>query len=47
MQGTREDTEELGYMKWNESFIPQKEEDQLTFVLDGVIKTVPSDFSVM
>ena len=33
-------------MKWNESFIPQKEEDQLTFVLDGVIKTVPSDFSI-
>ncbi len=46
MQGTGEDTEELGYMKWNESFIPQKEEEQLTFVLDGVIKTVPSDFSI-
>ena len=46
MQGTGEDTGELGYMKWNESFIPQKEEDQLTFVLDGVIKTVPSDFSI-
>ena len=46
MQGTGEDTGELGYMKWNESFIPQKEEEQLTFVLDGVIKTVPSDFSI-
>ena len=46
MQGSGEVTEELGYMKWNDSFIPQKEEDQLTFVLDGVIKTVPSDFSI-
>lgn len=46
LQGTGKDTGKLGYMEWNESFIPQKGEDQLTFVLDGVSKTVPSDFSI-
>lgn len=46
MQGSGEDTGEFGFTKWNHSFIPQKEEDPLTFVLDGVIKTVPSDFSI-
>ena len=46
MQGSTEDTGEFGFRKWNQSFIPQKEEEQLTFVLDGVIKTVPSNFSI-
>ncbi|MGM0901898.1 MAG: DUF4179 domain-containing protein [Bacillota bacterium] len=46
LQGTGRPLETLGQVAWNESFIPQKEEDQLTFVLDGVIKTVPSDFSI-
>ncbi|NEU30649.1 DUF4179 domain-containing protein [bacterium LRH843] len=45
-QGTAEVTGELGYIKRNDSFIRQKEDDQLTFVLDGVIKSVPSDFSI-
>lgn len=46
LQGIGQNTEKLGYIKWNESFIPQKEEDNLTFVLDGVMNTVPSDFSI-
>ncbi|MCM3667951.1 DUF4179 domain-containing protein [Mesobacillus maritimus] len=46
LQGTGRDMEQLGHMEWNESFVPQKEEEQLTFVLDGVIKTLPSDFSI-
>lgn len=46
IQGTGEDGEQFGQMKWNESFIPQKADAKLTFVLDGVIKTVPSDFSI-
>jgi hypothetical protein len=46
LQGTGQLLEQLGQTLWNESFIPQKSEDKLTFVLDGVIKTVPSDFSV-
>ncbi|RDW19172.1 hypothetical protein CWR48_08975 [Oceanobacillus arenosus] len=46
IQRTGKVTGELGYIKFNESFIPQKEEDLLTFVLDRVIKTVPSDFSI-
>ena len=40
------DGEQLGQVMWNESFIPQKGDRKLTFVLDGVYKTVPSDFSV-
>jgi hypothetical protein len=46
LQGTGRDMKELGHMEWNESFIPLKEEEQLTFVLDGVMKTVPADFSL-
>lgn len=46
IQGSGEDVGELGHVKWNDSFNPQKEEERLTFVLDGVIKTVPSDFSI-
>ncbi|MCL6572920.1 MAG: DUF4179 domain-containing protein [Bacillus sp. (in: Bacteria)] len=46
LQGTGHSLEQFGQAAWNESFIPQKEENKLTFVLDGVIKTVPSDFSI-
>jgi Domain of unknown function (DUF4179) len=46
LQGMGQDTEKLGYIEWNESFVPQRKEEQLTFVLDGVMKTVPSDFSI-
>ena len=46
IQGTGADTGEIGQVAWNESFIPQKEDGKLTFVLDGVVKTVPSDFSI-
>ncbi len=40
------ETEQPGQVAWNESFIPQKEDSRLTFVLNGVFKTVPPDFSV-
>lgn len=46
LQGTGQPLEKLGKVAWNESFIPQREEENLTFVLDGVIKTVPSDFFI-
>lgn len=46
LQGTSQDMSPLGKVAWNESFIPQKDNEKLTFVLDGMIKTVPSDFSV-
>ncbi|MEQ2529331.1 DUF4179 domain-containing protein [Robertmurraya yapensis] len=46
IQGQGEDLEQIGQVAWNESFVPQKEEKQLTFVLDRIVKTVPSDFSV-
>jgi len=40
------ETEQPGQVAWSESFIPQKEDGDLNFVLDGVFKTVPSDFSI-
>lgn len=46
LQGTGNSLDQLGHVAWNESFVPQKEENKLTFVLDGVVKTVPSDFSI-
>ena len=46
MQGTGEVTGELGYSKRQDSLISKKGEDQLIFVLEGVIKTIPSNFSV-
>lgn len=38
--------DKLGEVLWNQTFIPQEGDGQLTLVLDGVYKTVPSDFSV-
>ncbi|WP_066052653.1 DUF4179 domain-containing protein [Robertmurraya korlensis] len=46
IQGSGQGTGVMGQNEWNESFVPQKDEGNLTFVLDGVIKTVPSDFSI-
>jgi hypothetical protein len=46
LQGSGADMGQIGQVAWNESFIPQKEDGKLTFVLDGVVKTVPSDFSI-
>lgn len=46
LQSSGEDTGKLGQVEWNESFIPQKEKNELTLVLDGVYKTVPADFSI-
>ncbi|MFD2446903.1 DUF4179 domain-containing protein [Bacillus sp. CGMCC 1.16607] len=46
IQGSGRNLGPLGHMAWNDSFIPQKSQEELTFVLDGVVKTVPSDFEV-
>lgn len=46
LHGSEMDMEQLGQVAWNDSFIPQKDKSKLTFVLDGVFKTVPTDFSV-
>ncbi|PWA11985.1 hypothetical protein DCC39_08365 [Pueribacillus theae] len=46
LQRNGEESNQMGHIAWNESFIPQKEDKKLTFVLDGVCKTVPSDFSI-
>lgn len=46
LHGSGMDLEQLGQVAWNDSFIPQKDKSKLTFILDGVFKTVPSDFSV-
>ncbi len=45
-QSSSNDGEQLGQVMWNQSFIPQQGDRKLTFVLDGVYKTVPTDFSV-
>ena len=46
LQGTGRQIGRIGDEVSNDSFIPSKVDDKLTFVLDGVIKTVPADFSV-
>ncbi|MFE8697629.1 DUF4179 domain-containing protein [Cytobacillus sp. FJAT-53684] len=46
IQGSGQDMQQMGHVLWNESFIPQKNDQKLTFVLDGVAKTVPSDLSI-
>ena len=38
--------EDMGRMTWNDSFVPEQEEDELYFVLDTVYKTKTTDFSV-
>lgn len=40
------DKEQIGEVAWHESFIPQKEKDKLKFVLDGIYRTEPDDFSI-
>ncbi|MEH7254762.1 DUF4179 domain-containing protein [Neobacillus niacini] len=46
LQGSGADMGQIGQVAWNESFIPQNKDGKLTYVLDGVVKTVPSDFSI-
>jgi hypothetical protein len=46
IQGSGQETGEGGQNAWSESFVPRRDEGKLTFVLEGVIKTVPSDFSI-
>ena len=38
--------EKLGHAAWKEVFVPEKIDTKLTFVLDGVYKVIPTDFSV-
>lgn len=45
LQSTGEETAVIGQTKWIDSFVPHKE-DNLTFVLDGVYKKEPSNFSL-
>lgn len=46
ISGSGKDLDELGAVRWNESFIPQKNRSSYALVLDGVIKTLPADFSI-
>lgn len=46
LQGSAKEVGKMGTVQWRESFIPSKRDDRLTFVLDGVFKTVPADFSI-
>ncbi|WP_198510321.1 DUF4179 domain-containing protein [Bacillus solitudinis] len=46
ISGSGEDLGETGHLAWKESFIPQRDEQNLSFVLDGMIKTEPADFEI-
>lgn len=46
IQGHGSSLEEAGHVERKDSFEPVREKEQLTFVLDGVEKVVPADFSV-
>lgn len=46
LQGEGQDLDTLGAVKWVNSFVPRKEQSNLTFVLDGMYATEPSDFSI-
>ncbi|PAE19925.1 DUF4179 domain-containing protein [Robertmurraya siralis] len=46
IQGIGESLSQFGSVAWNEYFVPKKSDQEMTFVLDGVIKTVPADFSI-
>lgn len=45
-ESSSKEGDKLGEVLWNQTFIPQEGDRQLTLALDGVYKTVPSDFSV-
>lgn len=38
--------EKIGHAAWKEVFVPDKNDSNLTFVLDGVYKVIPTDFSI-
>ncbi|MFS1515309.1 DUF4179 domain-containing protein [Bacillus sp. SCS-151] len=44
---SNEDLALLGHNAWSTFFTPLGEDEKLTFVLDGVAKTAPSDFSII
>lgn len=46
LQAMGQSLEKLGHVDWNDSFIPKKDLSRLTFVLEGVYKAEPSDFSI-
>ncbi|CAG9606906.1 DUF4179 domain-containing protein [Pseudoneobacillus rhizosphaerae] len=37
---------ELGHIAWVDTFVPQKKNSKLTFVLNGIFKTEPANFAV-
>lgn len=46
LQGLGRDGDKLGHTIWKESFIPLKEKENMTFVLDRIIKRELADFSI-
>ncbi|MEO4054683.1 DUF4179 domain-containing protein [Solibacillus sp. CAU 1738] len=46
LEGTGRPIGELGHIAKTDAFIPQQQVTDLTFVLDGLIKTVPADFAI-
>jgi hypothetical protein len=46
LQATGKDLGEMGHHAWIHSFVPQKDHQNLSFVLDGIFKTEPTDYSV-
>lgn len=46
LSGSGVDMEQFGRLDMKDSFVPSKPNQKLSFVLNGVFKTVPSDFSI-
>ncbi|MEK3936254.1 DUF4179 domain-containing protein [Sporosarcina sp. FSL W7-1349] len=46
LQSTGQSLDNIGHMAWIDSFIPQKDPSPMTFVLEGVYKAEPADFSI-
>lgn len=46
LQGTGQQMGELGHVTRTDAYIPQQQATNLTFVLDGLVKTVPADFAI-
>ncbi|MGM7684196.1 DUF4179 domain-containing protein [Cytobacillus sp. Hm23] len=46
LEASGTDLKQLGHITYRQLFAPPNDDEKLTFVLDGVAKTVPSDFSI-
>jgi hypothetical protein len=46
IQSSGQNKNQMGHMLWMDSMIPQKKDSDIRLILDGVIKTVPSDFLI-